>query len=80
MYYDRSDLDRKEVHEFATGSEIPRPFLDGRRLNQSRYVYDPNRPTLEDIDVNCEEHCVKALMYGLTRKVFRCRRVEIGGI
>ena len=31
-------------------------------------VYDKRNP--EDIDPSCEEHCVKALMYGLTREVF----------
>jgi hypothetical protein len=42
-------------------------------------VYDKKNP--EDIDPGCEEHAIKALMYGLTRKVFQpARRIEMGGI
>ena len=38
-------------------------------------VYDRKNP--EDIDPACEEHAVKALMYGLTRKVFRAAMVPV---
>jgi hypothetical protein len=38
-------------------------------------VYDRKNP--EDIDSACEEHAVKALMYGLTRRKIVCRRVPV---
>jgi hypothetical protein len=41
-------------------------------------VYDRTHP--EDIDPGCEEHCVKAAMYALTRRVVKCERVRVRGI
>ena len=38
-------------------------------------VYDRRNP--EDIDPNCEEHAVKALMYGLTRRKIACRAMRV---
>jgi hypothetical protein len=38
-------------------------------------VYDRKNP--EDIDPACEEHAVKALMYGLTRRRNECRVVRV---
>jgi hypothetical protein len=38
-------------------------------------VYDRKNP--EDIDPACEEHAVKALMYGLTRRKFEFRRAPV---
>ena len=39
---------------------------------------DPHNP--EDIDPNCEEHGVKALMYGLTRRKMRFRLLKVKGL
>jgi len=39
---------------------------------------DPHNP--EDIDPNCEEHGVKALMYGLTRRKMRFRLRKVKGL
>jgi hypothetical protein len=41
-------------------------------------VYDKNHP--EDIDPDCEEHAVKALMYGLTRKKVSAGMVKVKGL
>lgn len=41
-------------------------------------TYDRSNP--EDIDLRCEEHAVKALMYGLTRKVAFFGRVKVRGL
>ena len=41
-------------------------------------VYDRTNP--EDIDPSCEEHAVKALMYGLTRRVRWCGVVKVKGL
>lgn len=38
-------------------------------------VYDRKNP--EDIDPACEEHAVKALMYGLTRRKIECRVMRV---
>jgi hypothetical protein len=38
-------------------------------------VYDRKNP--EDIDPACEEHAVKALMYGLTRRKNKCRVMRV---
>jgi hypothetical protein len=38
-------------------------------------VYDRKNP--EDIDPNCEEHAVKALMYGLTRRKSWFKRAKV---
>ncbi len=38
-------------------------------------VYDRKNP--EDIDPNCEEHAVKALMYGLTRRKIWFKRATV---
>ena len=38
-------------------------------------VYDRKNP--EDIDPDCEEHAVKALMYGLTRRKEWFKRVQV---
>jgi len=52
-------------------------FRNSRNLIRTlpAMVYDRKNP--EDIDPNCEEHAVKALMYGLTRRKmgFNRRRV-----
>lgn len=34
----------------------------------------------EDIDPACEEHAVKALMYGLTRRKIWCGMVKVKGL
>jgi hypothetical protein len=41
-------------------------------------VYD--RTNVEDIDPNCEEHAVKALMYGLTRRKMWFRLAKVKGL
>jgi hypothetical protein len=38
-------------------------------------VYDRKNP--EDIDPSCEEHAVKALMYGLTRRKIESRIMRV---
>ena len=39
-----------------------------------------SKTNVEDISANCEDHAVESLRIGLTRKVFRCGRVTLGGI
>jgi hypothetical protein len=41
-------------------------------------TYDRSHP--EDIDPGCEEHAIKALMYGLTRKVTKFRKLRVVGL
>ncbi len=41
-------------------------------------TYDKTNP--EDIDPACEEHAVKALMYGLTRRKISCQLYKVKGI
>ena len=41
-------------------------------------TYDKTHP--EDIDPDCEEHAVKALMYGLTRRKTWFRTMRVIGI
>jgi hypothetical protein len=38
-------------------------------------TYDKGHP--EDIDPDCEEHAVKALMYGLMRRKIACRVMRV---
>ncbi len=41
-------------------------------------VFD--RQNCEDIDPSCEEHAVKALMYGLTRRIISTQLYRVRGI
>jgi hypothetical protein len=41
-------------------------------------TYDKTHP--EDIDPDCEEHAVKALMYGLTRRKTEFRLLRVRGL
>jgi hypothetical protein len=41
-------------------------------------TYDRTHP--EDIDPACEEHAVKALMYGLTRRKTEFRKLRVVGL
>jgi hypothetical protein len=41
-------------------------------------TYDKTHP--EDIDPACEEHAVKALMYGLTRRKMQVRLLKVRGL
>jgi hypothetical protein len=51
------------------------PLFERTEVESVLDFFDRKNP--EDIDPACEEHAVKALMYGLTRKRAQLRLVKV---
>jgi hypothetical protein len=51
-----------------------------RNLTRTLPAMTYSRTHPEDIDQDCEEHAVKALMYGLTRRKIWCGMVKVKGL
>ena len=55
-------------------------FRNCRNLIRTLPAMTYSKSNPEDVDPACEEHAVKALMYGLTRKVTKFRRLRVVGL
>jgi hypothetical protein len=55
----------------------PDYYAQLQEFNQNVVRDDVQQAKPEDIDPACEEHAVKALIYGLTRKVTRFARLKV---